>query len=87
MTDFKRKVVEIHVPVTFLTVDCGKCGSIEYHLKVLPQENETKDGHRAKLYAVQCAGCQNVLNLDDQRFLKGKGESSYSPLIKPLGVG
>ncbi len=82
-----NKIVEIHIPVTFLTVDCGKCGSMEFYLKVLPQENETKDCHRAKLYAVQCVGCENVLHLNNQRFLEGKGKSSYNPLIKPMGVG
>lgn len=75
------KGVEIHVPVAFLTVDCGKCGSTDFELKVLPQEN------KAKLYAVQCSGCENVLNVDEMRFLEGKGKSSFSPLVKPRGVG
>ena len=75
------KSVEIFVPVNFLTVDCGKCGSTDYKLRVLPQEN------RAKLYAVQCSKCENVLNLDNNRFLECKGKSSFNPLIKPRGVG
>lgn len=79
------KSVEIHIPVNFLTVDCGKCGGTDFKLKVLPQ---VIDGaHKAKLYAVQCSKCANVFDLDSNRFLEGKGESSFSPLIKPTGVG
>lgn len=81
MGDKAVKCVEIFVPVSFLTVDCGKCGSTDFKLKVLSQEN------RAKLYSVQCSGCGNVLNLDDQRILEGKGKSSFNPLTKPVGVG
>jgi len=79
-----NKGVEIFVPVAFLTVDCGKCGSTDYKLKVLPEGHNGEN--KAKLYAVECAGCKNVLNLDNNRFLEGKGESSFSPLIKPSGV-
>lgn len=75
------KGVEIFVPIGFLTVDCGKCGGTDYKLRVLPQEN------RAKLLSVQCSKCNNILNLDSNRILEGKGVSSFSPLIKPVGVG
>lgn len=75
------KGVEIFVPRGFLTVDCGSCGSTDYELKVLPQ------GNIAKLYAVACSKCGNVLNLANDRTLEGKGKSSFNPLIKPRGVG
>ncbi len=81
-----NKGVEIIVPVAFLTVECAECGSLEYHVKTLPQVHEGEQ--KGKVYAIECAGCENVMNLDDNRFLVSKkpGKISFNPLIKPKGV-
>lgn len=80
------KGVEIIIPFAgrFLTVDCGKCGGTDYKLKVLPVGDTTAP--QAKLYKVECVKCKNVLNIDENRIIEGKEKSSFSSIIKPVGV-
>ena len=68
------------VPRVLLTVDCGKCGSMSYQLKVLPQDG------KARLVYVQCVGCGNRLDIDEHRMIEGKGKKSFSPIIQPIGA-
>lgn len=81
-----HKGVEIVIPFggKFLTVDCGKCGGSDYQLKVLAVGDVTSP--QAKLYKVECSKCKNVLNIDENRIIEGRGKSSFSPIIKPIGV-
>ncbi len=69
-------IPHLFIPRSILTVDCGKCGSMSYQLKVMPQNQ------KARLVYVQCAGCGNRLDVDEHRFIAGKGNKAFSPLAK-----
>lgn len=59
----------VHIPIGFLTVDCGKCGNRTYEIGILPQEK------RGKIFTLTCANskCKNVLRVDNG-WIEGEGE-------------
>ncbi len=75
-------MIDVIVPMALLTVDCGNCGSFDYRLRVAPQK--IRGEMAAKLTRIECAGCGTILVLTKSGHIEGKGESSFSPLLRPI---
>lgn len=68
---------DIVVPVSFLTLRCGKCGNTDFKVKILPQNNQPT------VQAISCSKCRNTWRVDNRRFLEDGGQIDFNNLFDP----
>ena len=65
----------IVIPLSFYTLRCGKCGSTDFKVKILPQNDQPV------VQAIRCSECANTWRIDNKRFMQGAGKMDFDNLF------
>lgn len=76
MSVVANKSPSIIIPINFYTLECGKCESTNWQVKILPQDGQPV------IQAIRCS-CGNTFRIDNQRKLDGSGLINFDKLLKP----